>query len=86
MVKETWFTYVLYSVRTGKLYAGTSKDPHERLKRHNAGKGSRYTRQGRPWRVVWMEPHDSRSKAIQRQYEVQALPREEKLLLTGLAA
>lgn len=86
MVNETWFVYCLYSVKTGKLYTGISKDPQARLERHNAGKGAKYTRQGRPWRIVYLEPQESRGAALRREYEVKGLPRQEKLLLVGLAA
>lgn len=86
MVKETWLVYVLYSVKTGKLYTGISKDPHARLARHNAGKGAKYTRSGRPWRIVYLESKDSRGDALRREYEIKCLSREEKILLVGLSA
>ena len=86
MVKETWFVYILYSVRSGKLYTGISKDPQARLVRHNAGKGAKYTRAGRPWRIVYLEARESRGDALRREYEVKGLTRAEKLTLAGLAA
>lgn len=86
MVKETWFVYILYSIRTGKLYTGTSKDPQTRLARHNAGKGAKYTRSGRPWRIVYVEAREERGDALRREYEIKGLTRAEKLLLAGLAA
>lgn len=86
MVKETWFVYILYSVRTSKLYTGISKDPYERLARHNAGRGAKFTRQGRPWRIVYTEAQESRSAALRREYEIKGLSRDEKLILAGLAA
>lgn len=86
MVKETWFIYILYSIRTGKLYTGISKDPQTRLTRHNAGKGAKYTRTGRPWRIVYLETRDTRGEALRREYEIKGLTRAEKLLLAGLAA
>lgn len=86
MVRETWFVYLLYSVKTGKLFTGISKDPHERLARHNAGRGAKATKTGRPWRIVWLEACDSRAGALRREYEIKGLPRTDKLLLAGLAA
>ena len=85
-MKETWFIYILYSIRTGKLYTGISKDPRTRLTRHNAGKGAKYTRTGRPWRIVYVEARETRGDAVRREYEIKGLTREEKLLLAGLSA
>lgn len=86
MVKETWFVYILYSVKTSKLYTGISKDPHQRLVSHNAGRGAKYTRQGRPWRIVYTEAKESRGDALRREYEIKGFSREDKLILAGLAA
>jgi putative endonuclease len=86
VVTEVWFVYVLYSIKTAKLYTGISKNPQQRLERHNAGKGAKYTRQGRPWRIVYLEPKESRGDALRREYEIKGLTRAEKLLLVGLAA
>lgn len=86
MAIETWFVYLLYSVRTGKIHTGISKNPHARLVRHNAGRGSKATKTGRPWRIVWLEARKSRGEASRRAYEVKALSRADKILLAGLAA
>ena len=85
-VQNTWYLYMLYSVRTGKLYTGVSKDPQDRLRRHNNGKGAKATKTGGPWQIVYVEPYRNRTKAVRREYEVRCLARTEKLVLAGLAA
>ncbi len=82
----TCFVYILYSSATGKLYTGISNNPPKRLAQHNAGKGAKFTRAGRPWAIVYLEPRMTRGDALRREAEIKRLPRAKKLLLAGLAA
>ena len=81
-----WWVYILYSVSSGRLYTGTAKDPQFRLTRHNAGKGARSTRFGRPWIIVYMEPAETNANALRRGRAIKKLSREYQLILAGLAA
>jgi putative endonuclease len=81
-----WYVYVLYSVTTGRLYTGISTDPHARLEKHNAGKGAKNTRYGRPWRIVHTEPARSKGVALKREAAIKKLHRRDKLILVHLAA
>lgn len=60
--------YVLKSeVKSWKIYIGyTSKDVRRRLKDHNEGK-SNYTRQHRPWKLIYYESYLSESDARKRE-------------------
>jgi putative endonuclease len=84
-MSTTWFVYVLYSVSTGRLYTGVSNDPIKRLEAHNAGKGAKYTRVGRPWMIVFTKSCQSKSEALKIEIAVKKLRRHEKLLITGLS-
>jgi len=48
--------YILYSESTDKFYVGSSREETatNRLRSHNSEKG-RFTRGGRPWRLVYEE-------------------------------
>lgn len=87
-MKPPWFVYVLYSVRTGRLYTGISTDPTRRLLEHNGAnkKGAKATRAGRPWRLVYVERADTKSLALKREATIKKLKRRDKVILVGLAA
>ncbi len=83
---KPWYVYVLYSVSTGRLYTGVAVDPHERLRKHNMGKGAKNTRYGRPWSIVRIEKKRTKSEALKREAELKKMKRGDKLVLVGLAA
>ena len=79
-----WFVYMLQCA-DGSLYTGIAKDVERRLREHNgelAG-GARYTRARRPVKLVWKESCPDRSTAAQREAQIKALSRKEKLKLAG---
>jgi predicted GIY-YIG superfamily endonuclease len=76
-----WYVYILKSTVTGKLYTGIALDPQARLAKHNAGKGAKFTRTGRPWAIVYIEPAASQGDALRRELAIKALNREAKLQL-----
>jgi putative endonuclease len=82
MPKELiWIVYILESQVSGKLYTGITNNLERRLKAHNNGTGAKYTRAGRPWRVVHQEPMDGKSSALRREITIKKLSRSEKLAL-----
>ena len=74
------FTYLLQCA-DGTLYCGWTTDPERRLKEHNAGTGSKYTRSRRPVKLVWTEAHDSKQEAMRREAEIKSFSRKKKLAL-----
>lgn len=60
------------------LYAGYTTNVGEREKRHNEGKGARYTRMRRPVRIVYVEEFETKSEAMKREYALKRLKREDK--------
>lgn len=73
-------TYILRCA-DGSLYTGWTNDLDRRLKAHNAGTGSKYTRARRPVELVWFEEHETPQAAMSREWHIKQLPREEKLKL-----
>jgi putative endonuclease len=56
-------------------------DPQRRLKEHNAGRGSRYTRARRPVQLAWLEPEKDRRAAMRRERAIKTMTRASKLRL-----
>ena len=67
----------------GSLYAGTCIDLAERERKHNEGKGAKYTRSRLPVKFVYSEAFDSLSAARRREAEVKRWPKAKKELLTN---
>lgn len=78
------FVYLL-RCRDGSLYCGWTDDLEQRVTKHNAGKGARYTRSRTPVRLVWSEEVADRSAALKREIAIKRLTRKQKLALAGLA-
>ncbi len=72
--------YYVYILRCadGTLYVGSAKDVSAREARHNAGRGAKYTSGRRPVRVVYSEPHSTRSEAQSREAQIKTWSRAKK--------
>ena len=78
-----WFCYML-RCSDGMLYVGVATDPAERVMRHNAGFGARFTAKRRPVELIWWQGFPSQKEARGREAELKGWRREKKLrLLTG---
>lgn len=73
--------YILQSEVTGLLYTGMSGDVMKRLAAHNAGRGAKYTRRGRPWKLVYVQIVPTKSAALKREYQIKQMSRAQKLKL-----
>lgn len=65
----------------GTLYTGYTNDLKRRLKMHESGKGAKYTRGRGPFEVVHVEHFSHKGKAMQREYEIKQLTRQQKEVL-----
>ena len=50
-------------------YVGYTNNLKDRIKRHNAGKGAKFTR-GRKWMLIYKENFKSKKEAISREYYI----------------
>ena len=64
-----FYTYILQSQSTGKLYIGSTQNLEERIKRHNSG-GSNYTRNKGPWILLFSMNFETRSEAASLEYKL----------------
>ena len=62
--------YMLKSLGKKKVtYVGYTSNLKERIKRHNTGKGAKFTR-GRKWILIYKENFKSKKEAISREYYI----------------
>ena len=75
--RDAWFVYVA-RCSDGSLYCGVARDVAERIARHDAGKGARYTRGRGPLKVEAVQRCRSHGDALRLELAVKRLPREAK--------
>jgi putative endonuclease len=71
------FVYVL-RCRDGSFYTGAAKNLAARVRKHEAGTASRYTRARRPVVLVWSRRVRTWSKALREEHRIKALKRRDK--------
>lgn len=79
---KNWVLYILENER-GILYTGITTDVKRRVRQHNgleAG-GGRFTRKGRPWKLLYVEEVGNVSQALKRERQVKQMSRTKKLAL-----
>ena len=77
---DEWFVYMVRCA-DGSLYTGIAKDVARRLRQHNAGTASRYTRSRLPVELVYQEAHPGQSSALKREAAIKAMDRRGKLTM-----
>ena len=65
----------------GTLYCGWTNDLDSRLKKHNNGLASKYTRSRLPVELVYFEEFESKEEAMSREWHLKQLTRAQKLKL-----
>jgi putative endonuclease len=71
------FVYLLRCA-DGTLYCGWSTDPERRLRQHQSGRASRYTRTRRPVELVYTREFENRSEAMREEIRIKRLSPAEK--------
>ena len=61
--KTMWYSYVLQSEKNKKLYTGVTDDLRRRFKEHNDGKGGKYTKDNRPFKLIFYEAYANKLDA-----------------------
>ena len=65
-----YYVYMLKSKSKKPItYVGYTNNLKERVKRHNSGKGAKFTR-GRKWTLIYKEKFISKKEAISREYYI----------------
>lgn len=74
---QSWFVYIL-SCCDDSYYVGITTDLKDRVKEHNAGQGSNFTKKRRPVKLVYAEEHKSYASARKREVQLKGWRREKK--------
>jgi len=77
-----WYVYIL-RCKDKTLYVGITTNVTERVKCHNKGKASRYTRMRLPVKLIYQEPHPSKSSARKREIQLKNWSRAKKEALAN---
>jgi len=80
----SWFVYIL-KCRNGSLYTGVTTDLQRRLREHQQGSASRFTRSQLPVKLVYHEDGMTERRAKRREAELQSWSRGQKLALIRAA-
>jgi len=77
----TYYVYILASGRHGTLYIGITNNLRRRLQEHRLGLGSKFVRQYRVIRLVYVEVFDNPEAAIVREKQMKKWNRDWKIAL-----
>lgn len=72
-----WFVYILRCADQS-LYTGVATDLAARIRKHNDGKGAKYTRGRRPVKLVHHELAANRGAALRREHAIKRMKTAEK--------
>jgi len=72
--------YHVYILRCAddSLYVGHTRNIRRRVDAHNAGLGAAFTFKRRPVRLVYSEPHDTKTAAVRRERQLKRWTRAKK--------
>jgi putative endonuclease len=74
---QSRFVYILRCI-DGSYYVGVTTDVKDRVKEHNAGQGSGFTKKRRPVELMYSEEHESYAGARKREAQLKGWRREKK--------
>ncbi|MBP6688208.1 MAG: GIY-YIG nuclease family protein [Lacibacter sp.] len=72
MQEETFYVYILQSLKDFSFYVGQCNDLDKRMSKHNDG-FSKYTASKRPLRLVYFEIAASRTEALIREKQIKKM-------------
>ncbi|WP_198769466.1 GIY-YIG nuclease family protein [Fictibacillus halophilus] len=77
MENNTHFLYIL-ECKDGSYYTGYTNDLEKRLKKHEEGKGAKYTRGRGPLKLVFQATFPTKQEAMRMEFAVKKLNRAQK--------
>jgi putative endonuclease len=72
------WSFYMVRCRDGSLYSGITRDLEERVRKHSAGTGAKYTLTRRPVLLVYSERHGSLSEVMKRERQVKGWSKARK--------
>jgi putative endonuclease len=62
-----YYTYILYSEKSDKIYIGYTSDLDKRLKRHNSINSKGWSKKHQPWIILFSESFETIIEAVTRE-------------------
>ena len=75
-----WYVYVI-ECKDGKLYTGITNNLERRVRDHNSGSASKFTKYRAPVKLLYTESYPNKPQALRREAQIKRLKRTEKLVL-----
>ena len=82
-VSKKYYVYMILTVNN-KLYCGYTDDVERRYKLHVEGKGAKFTRANKPFKLVYTAEFDTKQDAQKEEYRIKHLSRKQKEALINL--
>ena len=79
---KEFYVYIL-KCRDDSLYTGYTVNLNNRIRTHNRGKASKYTRGRLPVSLIYYESYATKGEALKRECAIKKLSREKKLQLVS---
>jgi len=67
-----YFTYVLYSPTSDKIYIGFTSELTNRLMAHNDHRNTGWSSRYQPWELLYSEEHSTKAEAMQREKQLKS--------------
>ncbi|HLR79528.1 MAG TPA: GIY-YIG nuclease family protein [Bacillota bacterium] len=74
-------TVYILKCKDDTLYTGYTNNLPNRLRMHEKGQGAKYTRGRGPFQVMFTQTFSTKRHALQKEYAIKQLSRQEKLQL-----
>jgi len=75
--KIIWFTYIL-KCSDNSFYVGSTDNIKQRIARHNAGRGPKWTALRLPVKLVYNETHKTEKQAMKRERQIKKWSQQKK--------
>ena len=75
--EDNHFVYIL-ECKDGTYYTGYTNEISQRLRKHEEGKGAKYTRGRGPFRLVYQESFSTKTEAMKAEFAIKKLNRSAK--------
>ena len=80
--EKKFYVYIILTVNN-KLYCGYTDNVERRYKLHLEGKGAKYTRANKPYKLVYVKEFESKQEAMKEECRIKKLSRKQKDLFIG---
>lgn len=80
---KKYYVYIILTVNN-KLYCGYTDDVEKRYRLHKEGKGAKFTKANKPFKLVYTKEFNTKQEAQKEEYRIKQLTRKQKEKLINL--